>query len=161
MHSRLYPRLADRVCIADVPGQRPVKRLPQPVIKKRIDAARTLRGWRQVDLQEHLHAYGLGKVEAGRLERGDITITQAHVDALCRVLRVPERWFTVEDHDIVVGYHAPGVPAITDSQVREAAALLGPQLLAAAQAVRQERELERPETDAQDHPSGAKEGGGG
>lgn len=69
-------------------------------IKRRLDAARTLRGLKQTDLAELVHADGLGKHDVGRLERGSIPLTRALRDSLCRHLRVPEAWFTDPDLDL-------------------------------------------------------------
>lgn len=68
-------------------------------IKRRLDAARTLRGLKQTELAELVQADGLGKHDVGRLERGAIPLTRALRDALCRHLRVPAGWFTDEDID--------------------------------------------------------------
>jgi transcriptional regulator with XRE-family HTH domain len=161
VNSRTAPCLGDALCIAFVSGQGPLNRLPQAVLKQRIEAARTLRGLKQTDLEKLLHEYGFGKGAAGRLERGAIEINHAYVDALSRVLRVPARWFTADDVDEIVGYREPGAPAVTDDQIREGAALLGPQLLSAVRAALQEREPEQPDTDGRDHRKEGEGGGAG
>ena len=72
-------------------------------LKRRIEAARILRGISQERLDALFHADGLGK-SAGRLERGDkrLTLNRALLDGLVRHLRVPEAWFTSEDVDALV-----------------------------------------------------------
>lgn len=69
-------------------------------LKRRIDAARTIRGLRQVDLAELLEADGHGKHDVGRLERGDLPLTRALRRSLAEHLKVPERWFTDPDLDL-------------------------------------------------------------
>lgn len=76
--------------------------LPADEIKRRVDAARTLRGMTQTQLAELVHADGLGKHDIGRLERGDIPLTRVLRDALCRHLGVPEEWFTEPSVDRLV-----------------------------------------------------------
>lgn len=66
-------------------------------LKRRIDAARTIRGLRQVDLAALVESDGLGKQTVGRLERGDIPLTRALRRSLADHLAVPESWF-VDDH---------------------------------------------------------------
>lgn len=75
-------------------------------LKKRIFAARILRGVTQAELQQSLADEGLGKQELGRIERGDLPLTRVRRVALARILRVPEDWFTSENVDKLVG-HVP------------------------------------------------------
>jgi transcriptional regulator with XRE-family HTH domain len=79
-------------------------------LKRRMEAARILRGFDQVDLGRLLHEEGFGKLDAGRLERGAIPLTRAHRRALAMILEVPESWFT-DDHVVIP---EPGDPAIAD-----------------------------------------------
>ena len=72
-------------------------------ISRRIKAARELRGIEQTELSEQLAADGLGKSEAGRIERGDLPLTRVRREALMRRLGVPERWFTSDSVDEIVG----------------------------------------------------------
>ena len=51
-------------------------------------------------------AEGLDKQELSRLERGALPMTNVRREALCRVLRVPRRWFQSDDLDEVVGLTA-------------------------------------------------------
>ena len=76
--------------------------LGKTVLKQRVEAARTLRGISQTDLDLRFAQDGLGKA-AGRIERGELVMQRAHRDAFCRHLGVPERWFSEPDVDIVVG----------------------------------------------------------
>lgn len=86
----------------------PLTNLPRDVLKRRIEAARLLRGISQIDLDARCHQDGLGKQEAGRLERGELPLTRVRADALIRNLRVPERWLTSEDVDGLVGWGGVG-----------------------------------------------------
>lgn len=72
-------------------------------IARRIRAARELRGLSQDGLGKLVAADGLGIHDVGRIERGEVTMTRVHRDALIRHLRVPERWFTAENVDEIVG----------------------------------------------------------
>lgn len=71
--------------------------LPTEELKRRIDAARTLRGLKQSELAALLEEDGLGKHDAGRLERGELDLRRVHLDALTRQLRMPEWWFTASE----------------------------------------------------------------
>jgi transcriptional regulator with XRE-family HTH domain len=114
-------------------------------VKRRIEAARILRGITQVELNRLLHEDGFGKGDAGRVERGELPLGKARRDALCRHLRVPDRWLISEDVDEIVGMR----PAqLTPDEISRAAELL-PRLLAAAPGPPQ----------APDHVGPASEGG--
>lgn len=76
-------------------------------LKKRIHAARILRGVHQKDLQKSLAADGLGKQELGRIERGDLTLTKVRREVLSKALSVPEQWFLNESVDEIVGFSPP------------------------------------------------------
>jgi hypothetical protein len=76
-------------------------------LKRRIFAARVLRGLRQVDLQASLAEDGLGKRELGRIERGSLPLNRVRRETLARALRVPEIWFTSESVDEIVGTATP------------------------------------------------------
>jgi transcriptional regulator with XRE-family HTH domain len=75
-------------------------------ISARIKAARELRGISQTQLGAFFEEDGLNKSDPGRIERmsASVPFRRAHLDALCRHLRVPERWFTEENVDAIVGY---------------------------------------------------------
>lgn len=77
--------------------------LSRAELKRRIEAARILRGISQEELDRRFAEDGLGK-SAGRLERGDkrLTLNRALLDGFIRHLRVPESWFTAEDVDELV-----------------------------------------------------------
>lgn len=74
--------------------------------RRRIVAARTLRGVSQDDMDRLGHDEGLAKQELSRLERGEFGEKFSAVQrrTLSRVLRVPENWFTEPDADQLVGY---------------------------------------------------------
>lgn len=73
--------------------------------KRRIEAARVLRGISQKKLNELVAGDGLDKLAAGRAERGEIPLSRALRDSLCRHLRVPSWWFT--DAEIVLEERQP------------------------------------------------------
>lgn len=81
--------------------------LPQDELKRRIDAARTLRGMTQRELGDRLAEDGFGKHDLGRVERGDprMPFNNAILRALCHHLEVPERWFT--DRHLTFHDHPP------------------------------------------------------
>lgn len=74
--------------------------LPTEELKRRIDAARTLRGLKQRQLADLLEADGLGKHDVGRLERGELDLRRVHLDALKRHLQMPEWWFTIQNVEL-------------------------------------------------------------
>lgn len=77
---------------------------PPPTVKQRIEAARALRGLSQADLDKLGAAEGLGRYELGRVERGELSpMTNTQRTMLCKILGVPERWFTSDDVDEIVG----------------------------------------------------------
>ena len=78
--------------------------LPPDELKRRIHAARVLRGVTQEKLEEQLAEQGLGKREAGRVERGEISFQRVHRLMFADALRVPERWFTAGTVDEIVGF---------------------------------------------------------
>lgn len=125
-------------------------------VKRRIEAARILRGISQLELARMFEEDGLGKTEAGRLERGDLPLTRVRRDALCRNLGVPERWFTADSVDEIVGLGGESAGDLT-----RAAALLAPQLLAAAEALEQERARLQPGEGALDPRGPVSEGSAG
>jgi len=70
--------------------------------RRRVVAARTLLNIDQAKFNELGHEAGLGKVEAGRVERGEIkTITQLHRNVFAQVLKVPDWWFTAERDELI------------------------------------------------------------
>lgn len=78
--------------------------LDQETLKRRIHAARLLRGLDQEQLNALFEADGLGKTDAGRIERGTLTMQRAHREAFVRNLQVPEDWFLSENVDELVGW---------------------------------------------------------
>lgn len=94
---------------------------PQPMLegkelKRRIEAARILRGMSQAKLEELFAADGLGKYDAGRIERGEMTMQRVHRDAFVRHLGVPDYWFSEPDVDRIV-QPAEAPPVATDPAV--------------------------------------------
>ena len=77
--------------------------LGKDVLKRRVAAARILRGLSQDELQKRFEADGLDRYAAGRVERGELEMQRVHRDAFCRHLGVPERWFNEPDVDVIVG----------------------------------------------------------
>lgn len=107
-------------------------------IKRRIEAARILRGISQAELNRRLAADGLGTQEAGRVERGELPLSAVRRWAMTRALGVPERWFLEPDVDVVVGLRSP--PA--EEALKQAFDRLAPELLEAARGLAQEGEEE-------------------
>jgi transcriptional regulator with XRE-family HTH domain len=70
-------------------------------LKRRLDAARTLRGLKQTDLAGQFVEWGFGKEDIGRIERGNLTLTRARRVALAEILQVPEAWFEDEQLKLV------------------------------------------------------------
>ena len=78
--------------------------LPPDELKRRIHAARILRRVTQDELEKQLAEDGLDKREAGRVERGELPFRRIHRILFAEALRVPERWFTAETVDEIVGF---------------------------------------------------------
>lgn len=72
-------------------------------VGRRIRAARELNGLDQTDLAALLVEQGLGKTDAGRLERGDLVMQSVHRSALARALSVPEGWFVLAQDELLGG----------------------------------------------------------
>ena len=123
-------------------------------LKRRIHAARVLRGVNQQELNALFAADGLDQEDAGKVERGSLPMQKVHLDAFVRHLGVPERWFTADNVDDIVGWHADIVAAVnTIGALRLAEALTSAaQELQVAQATRQT------ERSSQDHQSANPEG---
>lgn len=94
-------------------------------LRRRIDAARTLRGMKQTDLAEKMAQDGLGKYDLGRIERGDerLPFSASHRRSLAHHLRVPEAWFTEPDADTLIHEPAPELEERIDELTREVRAL--------------------------------------
>lgn len=124
-------------------------------LKRRIEAARILRGIHQTELDRLFDEDGLGK-KAGRLERGDLALSRALLDGLIRHLKVPERWFTDPDVDTIVGWGIAGATGKGDftteqlQTIQQAAALLA----AAGQSSEQGEPRRREASGGQGHPAG-------
>lgn len=75
--------------------------LPQDEIKRRIHAARTIRGISQASFDALGAKDGFGKGEMSRVERGELQFREGkHLAAICRYLDVPEWWLTAEHIDL-------------------------------------------------------------
>lgn len=75
----------------------------QEDLVRRMEAARILRGITRRQLGELFKLDGLGVQDPERLVRHEIEFERTHMRAACEHLRVPERWFTAEDVDEIVG----------------------------------------------------------
>ena len=96
--------------------------------RRRLIAAREFRGLTQKQFADAMHAYGLGKTDGPRIERGAIEWRQVHTRAFAEVLRVPVTWFTDPDDDRVVGYRSDEAASLDAAQaVGDAADVSGPQ----------------------------------
>jgi hypothetical protein len=94
-------------------------------VKRRIEAARMLRGIEQQQLDRLGHAEGLGKQELSRTERGELPLTRVRRDVLLRLLRLPDRWLVSDDIDEVVGFdQAAPAPRLTPDLARDLLAQL-------------------------------------
>lgn len=141
----------------EIDPQTPVEMTPAER-KRRIEAARILRGISQQELNRLVAADGLDKLAAGRVERGEIPLTPALRHSICRHLRVPEAWLREADVDVLVGYQQEPRGALTDDEIRRAAQLLGPQLLAAARELQLASEPAPQAPAAQDRQAGSQAG---
>lgn len=65
--------------------------------KRRIRAARDLRGLTQEDMDALAVKDGLGRQELSRTERGELPLTRVRALVLSRVLRLPVEWFLVAE----------------------------------------------------------------
>jgi transcriptional regulator with XRE-family HTH domain len=83
--------------------------LPQEELKRRIAALRKLRGMSQVELGALVEEEGWGKLDVGRIERGDVPMTPGRLDAIARHLGVAREWLTEPDLDVLLGH--PGAPS--------------------------------------------------
>lgn len=75
-------------------------------LARRIVTARTLRAMSQRDVGLAMRDEGFGLHDIAKLERQDPKappLNRVRREALSRVLRVPERWFTAEDAEIFEG----------------------------------------------------------
>ena len=72
-------------------------------LRRRVVAARELRGLTQTELGDLFAEDGLGKHDPGRIERGTMVMQRAHREAFMHHLRVPRSWFTEGDTDVIVG----------------------------------------------------------
>lgn len=98
--------------------------LDREEIKRRMEAARKLRGLSQAELGERFAADDLGKMDPQQIERGIMPLRGARLAAACKHLRVPERWFTAEDVDEIVGLTSTDEPALAKQVAAEVVAAL-------------------------------------
>lgn len=124
-------------------------------LKRRVVAARVLRGLTQTELGELFEADGLGLHDPGRIERGNMTMQRAHREAFIRLLRVPAAWFIEEDVDVIVGLK-PARP-LTPEASRD---LLQQLLAGHDQAADQERQGTQKPQDDEGHQGPATGAGG-
>lgn len=68
---------------------------------QRIRAAREIQGMTQAELGRRLEECGLGKTDAGRIERGQVKLLLIHRAALTKVLGVPDAWFTLDRDELL------------------------------------------------------------
>ena len=108
--------------------------LSEDEAKRRIAAARILRGFTQEELDAMGAADGLGRQELSRTERGELPVTRVRREVFARLLNLPVEWFLEDSIDDLIRWPAEGLPP---DQVRRAAELLAPQLLEAARALQQ------------------------
>lgn len=129
-------------------------------LRRRIVAARTLRGVSQEELDALFDGDGLGK-SAGRLERGDrrLTLNRALLDGLVRHLRVPEIWFTSKDVDALVyrggtadGERLAAIQEQLGELTRRVQTLDRELLVRVREALRQNAEDDPPEDQSQPPP---------
>lgn len=106
--------------------------LSEEEAKRRIAAARLLRGLTQEELDALGSADGLGRQELSRTERGELPVTRVRREVLARLLDFPVEWFLHDSIDDLIRWPAEGLPP---DQLRRAAELLAPQLLEAARAL--------------------------
>lgn len=114
--------------------------------KRRVEAARILRGYTQETLDALGAADGLDKQELSRTERGELDSTRVRREVFARLLELPLEWFEAESIDPLIRWPAEGLPP---DQVKRAAELLAPQLLEAARALAQASDTAPPELGEQ------------
>lgn len=73
--------------------------LSKDEIRRRIVAARTLRGMEQTELASLMADDGLGKHDLGKIERGGMTMQATHRRSIAHHLRMSERWFMEDNID--------------------------------------------------------------
>jgi transcriptional regulator with XRE-family HTH domain len=131
--------------------------LSEDEAKRRIAAARILRGFTQEELDAMGAADGLGRQELSRTERGELPVTRVRREVFARLLNLPVEWFLQDTIDDLIRWPAEGLPP---DQVRRAAELLAPQLLEAARALQQASARERSTPDERDRrEAGAEDAG--
>lgn len=123
--------------------------------KRRIEAARILRGITQEEMSRRGAAdYGLGAQELGRTERGGLEFTEARKLVLCKVLGVPDTWFSAPVDELLNGTPSSAGSVNLDDLREVLGDLLGGLDLAGGQ---DSSGTTRPE-DGDDHPGGRAEG---
>jgi hypothetical protein len=123
---KLYKRLAndtrrDQECCGTPYGMVPPDR---DELSRRVKAGRLLRDMDQAELGRLFAADGLGRTDPGRIERGTLEMQRVHREAFCRHLRLPDRWFTLESTDEIVGW----AQAIPDAPIEDVLAAIREQL---------------------------------
>jgi transcriptional regulator with XRE-family HTH domain len=128
--------------------------LSEEEAKRRIAAARLLRGLTQEELDALGAADGLGRQELSRTERGELPVTRVRREVLARLLRFPGEWFLQDSIDDLIRRPAEELPA---DQLRRAAELLAPQLLEAARELQRASDTAPREPGAQDRRGAGRE----
>jgi transcriptional regulator with XRE-family HTH domain len=131
--------------------------LSEDEAKRRIAAARILRGFTQEELDAMGAADGLGRQELSRTERGELPVTRVRREVFARLLNLPVEWFLEDSIDDLIRWPAEGLPP---DQVRRAAELLAPQLLEAARALQRASGKEQPTPGERDRREASGEDAG-
>jgi transcriptional regulator with XRE-family HTH domain len=121
--------------------------LSEDEAKRRIAAARLLRGLTQEELDGMGAADGLGRQELSRTERGELPVTRVRREVLARLLNFPVEWFMQDSIEDLIRWPAE---ELAPDQVKRAAELLAPQLLEAARALQQASGSSAPKQGAPD-----------
>lgn len=74
--------------------------LSREELGRRIVAARELEGIKQLEMTKRGKQHGVGIHDLARVERGDMPINPPRLQALSKVLKVPEWWFTAPRKDL-------------------------------------------------------------
>ncbi len=77
--------------------------LAQDELRRRLVAARVLRGLSQEEISEAGATLGLGKHELARAERGNIKLTHSRLTSAAEILGLPAQWFTAATVDHLLG----------------------------------------------------------
>lgn len=81
--------------------------LSETELKRRISAARALRGMTQAEMDALGAEDGLDRQELSRTERGELSLTRVRGAVLSRVLALPVEWFSWPCIDALIVSPAP------------------------------------------------------